>query len=112
MVPTRLPSVVFWRQLPASSPAPRPYHSTPLLAAQLTALGVLLGFSYVRSRNLLTPMLIHGAWNGSVLTILFLLASQVRLPAIPSNSNIASFPLTSLLLLYRWIWWCCIWLPN
>jgi len=43
---------------------------------QLTALGFLLGFSYVRSRNLLTPMLIHGAWNGSVLTILFLLASQ------------------------------------
>ncbi len=44
---------------------------------QLTALGFLLGFAYVRSRNLLTPMLIHGAWNGTVLTILFLLASQV-----------------------------------
>jgi membrane protease YdiL (CAAX protease family) len=38
---------------------------------QLIALGTLLGFSYVRSRNLLTPMLIHGAWNGVVLTVLF-----------------------------------------
>lgn len=50
--------------------------SPPLPCLQLTALGFLLGFAYVRSRNLLTPMLIHGAWNGSVLTILFLLASQ------------------------------------
>lgn len=43
---------------------------------QLTALGMLLGFSYVRSRNLLTPMIIHGAWNGTVLSFLFLLLSQ------------------------------------
>jgi membrane protease YdiL (CAAX protease family) len=55
-------------------PACRPRCLSPLL--QLTALGFLLGFSYVRSRNLLTPMLIHGAWNGTVLTILFFLASQ------------------------------------
>ena len=55
---------------PALLPPPPSAH------LQLTALGFLLGFSYVRSRNLLTPMLIHGAWNGSVLTILFLLASQ------------------------------------
>ena len=38
---------------------------------QLIALGTLLGFSYVRSRNLLTPMLIHGTWNGVVLTVLY-----------------------------------------
>lgn len=62
---------------PCSSPSwsptlPAPSHRT----VQLCSLGVLLGFSYVRSRNLLTPMLIHGAWNGSVLTILFFLASQ------------------------------------
>lgn len=43
---------------------------------QLVALGVILGFSYVRSRNLATPMLIHAMWNGSVLTILFLLVSS------------------------------------
>ncbi len=49
---------------------PRPSSPPP----QLTALGVLLGFSYVRSRNLLTPMLIHGTWNGAVLTFLFVLS--------------------------------------
>ena len=40
---------------------------------QLMALGIVMGFAYVRSRNLLTPMMIHGAWNGTVLTILFAL---------------------------------------
>lgn len=43
---------------------------------QLFALGCLLGITYTRSRNLLTPMLIHGAWNGTVLTILYLLVSN------------------------------------
>ncbi|KAK9830470.1 hypothetical protein WJX72_011921 [[Myrmecia] bisecta] len=43
---------------------------------QLIALGTLLGFVYVRSRNLLTPMIIHGAWNGTVLTILYMLAAS------------------------------------
>ena len=65
--------------LPAANVIARPTLPPSLPALhrlQLTALGFLLGFSYVRSRNLLTPMLIHGAWNGSVLTILFLLASQ------------------------------------
>ncbi len=49
---------------------------TPPFWPQLTALGILLGLSYVRSRNLLTPMFIHGAWNGTVLTILFMLTSM------------------------------------
>lgn len=43
---------------------------------QLATLGVVLGFTYVRSRNLLAPMIIHGAWNGTVLTALFLLAAS------------------------------------
>lgn len=43
---------------------------------QLTALGIVMGFAYVRSRNLLTPMLIHGLWNGTVLTILFALVQS------------------------------------
>ncbi|PNG99922.1 hypothetical protein TSOC_014288, partial [Tetrabaena socialis] len=42
----------------------------------LSALGLLLGWSYVRSRNLLTPIIIHGAWNSTVLTLLFWLASE------------------------------------
>jgi uncharacterized protein len=40
---------------------------------QLVALGILLGYSYVRSRNLLTPVCIHAHWNGLTLTVLFLL---------------------------------------
>ena len=42
---------------------------------QLVALGIVMGFAYVRSKNLLTPILIHGAWNGTVLTLLFALTS-------------------------------------
>jgi hypothetical protein len=45
-------------------------------AQVLVALGVLLGWSYVRSRNLLTPIIIHGAWNSGVLTLLFWLTSD------------------------------------
>lgn len=51
-------------------------HASARDLPQLAALGTLLGFSYVRSRNLLTPMLIHGAWNGTVLIALFTLASS------------------------------------
>lgn len=42
---------------------------------QLVALGIVMGFAYVRSRNLLTPILIHGTWNGAVLTLLFALTN-------------------------------------
>jgi membrane protease YdiL (CAAX protease family) len=42
----------------------------------LVTLGCLLGALYVRSRNLLTPMLVHGAWNSSVLTLLFVLTAS------------------------------------
>jgi membrane protease YdiL (CAAX protease family) len=38
---------------------------------ELTSLGLLLGLSYLRTRNLLTPMLIHGLWNGTVLIALY-----------------------------------------
>lgn len=50
-------------------------HLTPRDFPQLTGLGILMGFSYVRSRNLLTPMMIHGIWNGGVLTLLYVLTS-------------------------------------
>jgi membrane protease YdiL (CAAX protease family) len=52
---------------------------------QLTALGIVMGFSYVRSRNLMTPILIHGTWNGVVLSLLFILsANGYDLTDIPS----------------------------
>jgi hypothetical protein len=51
-------------------------HLTPRDFPQLVALGTVLGFSYVRSRNLLTPMLVHGLWNGGVLVLLTLLQAS------------------------------------
>jgi membrane protease YdiL (CAAX protease family) len=50
-------------------------HFAPKDAPQLFALGLVLGSSYVRTRNLLTPMLIHGMWNGGVLSLLLVLQS-------------------------------------
>jgi membrane protease YdiL (CAAX protease family) len=42
----------------------------------LTALGVILGVVYTRSRNLLAPMLLHALWNSGTLLSLFLLGSS------------------------------------
>lgn len=41
----------------------------------LAVLGIVLGFVYVRSRNLLAPMLLHSLWNSGTLLNLFLLGS-------------------------------------
>lgn len=75
-----LPSLAKFMPTPAavalSSVAFGLVHLSPRDTPQLTALGVLLGFSYVRSRNLLTPMLIHGAWNGTVLVVLYSLQAS------------------------------------
>lgn len=43
---------------------------------ELIVLGVLLSLAYIRSRNLLTPILIHGLWNGTVLLALFAFAKN------------------------------------
>ena len=43
----------------------------------LTTLGMILGFVYVRSRNLLAPILLHSLWNGGTLLSLFILGSGV-----------------------------------
>ena len=37
---------------------------------QLVCLGMVLGFSYARTRNLLTPMTIHAMWNSGVLVVI------------------------------------------
>lgn len=42
----------------------------------LTALGIVLGVVYTRSRNLLAPMLLHSLWNSGTLLSLFLLGSS------------------------------------
>ena len=43
----------------------------------LATLGMVLGFVYTRSRNLLAPMLLHSLWNGGTLLSLFILGSGV-----------------------------------
>ncbi|MBD2774719.1 CPBP family intramembrane glutamic endopeptidase [Iningainema tapete] len=42
----------------------------------LTALGMVLGIVYTRSRNLLAPMLLHSLWNSGTLLSLFILGSN------------------------------------
>lgn len=41
----------------------------------LTTLGIVLGFVYNRSQNLLSPILLHSLWNGGTLFSLFILGS-------------------------------------
>lgn len=65
-----------WAAIPSSAFLFGAAHLSPKDFPVLFALGCLLGALYVRSRNLLTPMLVHGAWNSAVLTLLFLLVSS------------------------------------
>jgi len=65
-----------WAAVVSSSVAFGLCHLSARDLPQLTSLGIVLGFTYVRSKNLLTPMLIHGAWNGTVLSVLFLLVQS------------------------------------
>jgi uncharacterized protein len=44
----------------------------------LMVLGIILGFVYTRSRNLLAPMMVHCIWNSGTLFGLFLLGSGVN----------------------------------
>jgi uncharacterized protein len=41
----------------------------------LTTLGIILGIVYVRTKNLLAPMLLHSLWNSTTLVSLYLLGS-------------------------------------
>ncbi|HEY9866340.1 MAG TPA: type II CAAX endopeptidase family protein, partial [Candidatus Obscuribacterales bacterium] len=41
----------------------------------LMTLGIVLGFVYTRSRNLLAPMFLHGLWNSGTLLSLYVLGS-------------------------------------
>ena len=43
----------------------------------LATLGMILGFVYTRSRNLLAPMLLHSLWNSGTLLSLFILGSDL-----------------------------------
>jgi len=81
-----LPSLTRYVPVPLaivlSSAAFAAAHLSARDAPVLFALGCLLGVIYVRSRALASPMLVHGVWNGTVLTVLFALsASGVDLEA-------------------------------
>jgi uncharacterized protein len=45
-------------------------HFSPRDSPQLFVLGIVMGFAYCRSRNLLTTMVIHGSWNATVVIAL------------------------------------------
>jgi hypothetical protein len=44
----------------------------------LTALGLVLGIVYTRSRNILASMIVHSLWNSGTLLSLFVLGSGVN----------------------------------
>jgi membrane protease YdiL (CAAX protease family) len=82
-----LPTLTKYLPVPAavvlSSAAFAAAHLSARDAPVLFALGCLLGLVYVRSRALASPMLVHGLWNGTVLSVLFALsASGVDLDAM------------------------------
>ncbi|KAL6596259.1 hypothetical protein ACP70R_047623 [Stipagrostis hirtigluma subsp. patula] len=51
-------------------------HLTPGEFPQLFVLGIVLGFSYAQTRNLLTPITIHAIWNSGVILLLTILQLQ------------------------------------
>ncbi|XP_010523459.1 PREDICTED: uncharacterized protein LOC104801795 isoform X2 [Tarenaya hassleriana] len=51
-------------------------HLTPGQFPQLFVLGTVLGFSYAQTRNLVTPIMIHGFWNSGVILLLTFLQLQ------------------------------------
>jgi len=58
-------------------------HLAPRDFPQLVTLGMVLGFSYSRTRNLLTPMLIHSLWNSGVLVLVAVLVSSGNTDMLP-----------------------------
>ncbi|MTJ53412.1 CPBP family intramembrane metalloprotease [Anabaena sp. UHCC 0253] len=71
---TRYTSV--WGAIFASSLLFAAAHLSLAEILPLTALGMVLGVVYTRSRNLLAPMLLHSLWNSGTLISLFLLGSN------------------------------------
>ena len=58
-------------------------HLAPRDFPQLVTLGIVLGFSYARTRNLLTPMFIHSLWNSGVLIVVAGLVATGNEGALP-----------------------------
>ena len=45
-------------------------HLQPAGLPTLSTLGFVLGLAFLRTRNLLTSILVHGLWNGAVFALL------------------------------------------
>jgi membrane protease YdiL (CAAX protease family) len=87
-----LPSLTKWLSPPAAVAASSLLfalaHFAPRDFPQLFALGCVLGFAHLRSRSLLTPIAVHGAWNTGTLLILTALSTQTDdLPKALGLSN-------------------------
>ncbi len=73
LLPSLTRFLPFWASLLLSSACFAIAHLNLADLLPLLALGVILGFVYARSRNLLAPMLLHCLWNtGSFLSLLAL----------------------------------------
>ncbi|MBD2567961.1 CPBP family intramembrane glutamic endopeptidase [Anabaena lutea] len=75
LLPSLTRYIPVWAAIVASSLLFAAAHLSLSEILPLTALGMVLGIVYTRSRNLLAPMLLHSLWNSGTLLSLFLLGS-------------------------------------
>jgi membrane protease YdiL (CAAX protease family) len=75
LLPSLTRYIPVWGAIGASSLLFAAAHLSVSEILPLTALGIVLGIIYTRSRNLLAPMLLHSLWNSGTLLSLFLLGS-------------------------------------
>ncbi|MDJ0799070.1 MAG: type II CAAX endopeptidase family protein [Calothrix sp. MO_167.B12] len=76
LLPSLTRYVPMWGAITISSLLFAAVHLSLSEIIPLMALGMVLGFVYTRSRNLLAPMLLHSLWNSGTLMSLFILGSS------------------------------------
>jgi membrane protease YdiL (CAAX protease family) len=59
-----------WLAVAATGLAFGVMHLQPLGLPTLTTLGIVLGFAFLRTGNLVTSILVHGLWNGGVFLLM------------------------------------------
>jgi len=73
LLPSLTRYIPVWGAILASSLLFAVAHLSLSEVLPLTALGIVLGIVYTRSRNLLASMLLHSLWNSGTLLSLFIL---------------------------------------
>ncbi|BAT54923.1 hypothetical protein NOS3756_38980 [Nostoc sp. NIES-3756] len=76
LLPSLTRYVPVWGAILASATLFAAAHLSLSEILPLTALGIVLGVVYTRSRNLLAPILLHSLWNSGTLLSLFILGSN------------------------------------